>query len=169
MLDMMLDQQAQAAASALPRGGALSAVRTAKKASGSSSSPSSGGGLLGDWTQRLLGKSSHRALDFALGSIGLGIELLIEQRGEIGNLIGRRAGLSNDLLAMIDGKFVIYGGDASKDELIDGSDMSLVDNDASGFMAGYLLTDINGDGLVDGSDLAVIDNNAALFISSSTP
>ncbi len=82
---------------------------------------------------------------------------------------GAGKAFGSNLLAMIDGKFVIYGGDASKDELIDGSDMSLVDNDASGFMAGYLLTDINGDGLVDGSDLAVIDNNAALFISSSTP
>ena len=55
---MMLDQQAQAASSALPRGGALSAVRTAKKAP-PPSSPTSGGGLLGDWTQRLLGKSNR--------------------------------------------------------------------------------------------------------------
>ena len=75
----------------------------------------------------------------------------------------------NNLLMMVDGKYTIYGGDASEDDLIDGTDMSLVDNDAADFLAGYLVTDINGDGLVDGSDLAVVDNNAAMFISSSQP
>ena len=75
----------------------------------------------------------------------------------------------NNLLEMIDGKFTIYTGDASLDELVDGTDLALVDNDATDFIAGYLLTDINGDGLVDGSDLAIVDNNANLFVAAVYP
>ena len=48
--------------------------------------------------QGLLGQGSHSTRDFAFGSIGLGIELLVEQRGEIGSLISRRASLDLGVL-----------------------------------------------------------------------
>jgi len=75
----------------------------------------------------------------------------------------------NNMAMMIDGKYVLYGGEAMQDGLIDGTDLSMVDNDASGFTSGYLQADINGDGLVDGTDLSVVDNNSAGFVSSSLP
>jgi hypothetical protein len=68
-----------------------------------------------------------------------------------------------------DGYWVIWGGDANQDGLVDSTDMILIDNDASDFQTGYLVTDLNGDGLVDSSDMVVVDNNASLFISAVTP
>ena len=68
-----------------------------------------------------------------------------------------------------DGYWVIWGGDANQDGLVDSTDMIMIDNDASDFQTGYLVTDLNGDGLVDSSDMVVVDNNASLFISAVTP
>ena len=72
-------------------------------------------------------------------------------------------------LMMIDGSYTIFGGDAYHDDLIDSSDMQVVDNDASSTTGGYIATDVNGDGLVDSSDMEIVDNNAALTISAITP
>ncbi|HCT71147.1 MAG TPA: hypothetical protein DF409_09075 [Bacteroidales bacterium] len=74
-----------------------------------------------------------------------------------------------NLLMMIDGRYVIYGGDVNQDGAVDTADMTPVDNDASGFATGYLATDVNGDGTVDTGDMTIIDNNAAAFVSSITP
>ncbi len=51
----------------------------------------------------------------------------------------------SNLLMMIDGNYVIFGGDANLDGGIDTGDMTPVDNDAAGFVSGYLPTDVNGD------------------------
>ncbi|HPR27353.1 dockerin type I domain-containing protein, partial [Lentimicrobium sp.] len=74
-----------------------------------------------------------------------------------------------NLLMMIDGKYVIYGGDVNQDGSVDTADMTPVDNDASAFATGYLATDVNGDGTIDTGDMTIIDNNAAAFVSSVTP
>ncbi|HRW70591.1 dockerin type I domain-containing protein, partial [Lentimicrobium sp.] len=74
-----------------------------------------------------------------------------------------------NLLMMIDGKYVIYGGDVNQDGSVDTADMTPVDNDASAFATGYLATDVNGDGTIDTGDMTIIDNNAAAFVSSITP
>jgi hypothetical protein len=68
-----------------------------------------------------------------------------------------------------DGRWVIFGGDANQDGLIDSSDMILIDNDASVFAVGYIVSDINGDGLIDSGDMIILDNNAASFIAVITP
>jgi len=67
------------------------------------------------------------------------------------------------------GNYVVYGGDVNQDGLVDSSDMIEVDNDASEFAAGYLVTDTNGDGLVDSTDMILVDNNAGNFISAVLP
>jgi len=74
-----------------------------------------------------------------------------------------------NLLMMIDGRYVIYGGDVNQDGSVDTADMTPVDNDASAFVTGYLATDVNGDGTMDTGDMTIIDNNAAAFVSSITP
>lgn len=63
----------------------------------------------------------------------------------------------------------LYSGDVSRDGSIDGTDLSLIDNDATNFETGYRATDLNGDGIVDGTDLSVCDNNASNFVVKSTP
>ena len=74
-----------------------------------------------------------------------------------------------NLLLMIDGTYVIYGGDVNQDGTVDSGDMTPLDNDATNFMVGYLATDVNGDGSVDSGDMTIVDNNATGFISAVTP
>lgn len=66
-------------------------------------------------------------------------------------------------------KYCIYSGDTNQDGIIDGSDISVVENDAEILISGYVNTDLNGDGLVDGSDLSIVENNVALGISAILP
>lgn len=56
-------------------------------------------------------------------------------------------------------KYTIYSGDVDQDGTIDASDLSLIDNDAFNFVAGYMNTDVNGDSFVDATDLSIVDNN----------
>lgn len=66
-------------------------------------------------------------------------------------------------------RFAIYSGDVDQDGAVDGSDISLIDNDAANFASGYLPTDLNGDFIIDGADMAVADNNAANFVTVIRP
>ncbi len=72
-------------------------------------------------------------------------------------------------LLPMDGHYVIYSGDVNQDGFVDTADMSPVDNNASGFVTGYLASDINGDGMIDTADMTIIDNNGSEFISALTP
>jgi plastocyanin len=67
------------------------------------------------------------------------------------------------------GKYVIYGGDVNKDETIDASDVSIVDNSAYNSSSGYILSDLNGDDFADASDLSIVDNNAGNSVSVIRP
>ncbi|GAP42401.1 protein containing PKD repeat [Lentimicrobium saccharophilum] len=75
----------------------------------------------------------------------------------------------NNMLLMTDGHCAIFGGDVNQDGSVDTADMTPVDNDASDFATGYLVTDVNGDGTVDTGDMTIIDNNAATFTGTVTP
>ena len=66
-------------------------------------------------------------------------------------------------------RFAIYSGDVNQDGVVDGTDASVIDNDAFNFVKGYVAGDVNGDEIVDGSDAAVVDNNAANFVGKITP
>lgn len=63
----------------------------------------------------------------------------------------------------------IYSGDVNQDGLIEATDISIIDNDATVFLNGYVLSDLTGDMFVDGSDFAIADNNAANFVSVIRP
>ena len=65
--------------------------------------------------------------------------------------------------------FAFYSGDVNQDGTIDATDVSAIDNDASNFVGGYVVTDLTGDDFVDGTDFAIADNNAANFVSAITP
>lgn len=66
-------------------------------------------------------------------------------------------------------RFAVFGGDADQDGVIDGSDLSAVDNDAFNLALGYINTDMNGDNFVDASDLSIVDNNAFNVVTMITP
>ena len=68
-----------------------------------------------------------------------------------------------------DGTWVIYGGDTSQDCVIDAIDMINIDNDASNFTSGFINNDINGDGHIDSSDILLVGNNASTFVAKITP
>jgi len=66
-------------------------------------------------------------------------------------------------------RFGIYSGDVNDDGTIDATDLSAIDNDASNFIGGYVVTDLNGDDFVDATDIAIADNHAANFVSVIRP
>lgn len=74
-----------------------------------------------------------------------------------------------NLHLMVDGHYVIYGGDADQNGAVDTADFTPVDNDQSNFVSGYVTTDINGDGIVDTGDFNIIDNNQFSFVGSVLP
>jgi choice-of-anchor B domain-containing protein len=63
----------------------------------------------------------------------------------------------------------MFSGDVNRDKVIDGSDVGLIDNDASNFVGGYVITDLTGDNFVDGSDFSVADNNANNYVTAIEP
>jgi hypothetical protein len=57
--------------------------------------------------------------------------------------------------------YAIWGGDPTQDGIVDGSDMTAIDNASKPpALQGYYPEDVNGDGIVDGSDMTMIDNNS---------
>ncbi|MBV6477873.1 MAG: hypothetical protein HGGPFJEG_00618 [Ignavibacteria bacterium] len=67
-------------------------------------------------------------------------------------------------------RFAIYSGDVNQDGIVDATDLSLVDNDASNFVTGeYVITDLNFDQVVDGVDAVFSDNNASNFVTRQAP
>lgn len=66
-------------------------------------------------------------------------------------------------------KYCVYSGDVTQEGIIDGSDLSAIDNDAANFVTGYVATDIDGNYFVDASDASITDNNAAEFIQLIRP
>ncbi len=67
------------------------------------------------------------------------------------------------------GVYSFYSGDVDQDGIVDGTDASLIDNDAFNFIDGYKDTDLNGDRFIDGSDASYTDNNAFAFVGKITP
>jgi len=66
-------------------------------------------------------------------------------------------------------RYCVYTGDANKDNVIDVSDLGLIDNAGYNFKSGYVTEDINGDGVVDLTDLGITDNNSGNFVSTLRP
>lgn len=66
-------------------------------------------------------------------------------------------------------KWVLYVGDLNREGLIDGTDLSMVDNAISIFTSGYAIEDCNGDNIVDGSDGILVENNSSNFVGVLKP
>ncbi|MEZ4821552.1 MAG: hypothetical protein R2942_03710 [Ignavibacteria bacterium] len=66
-------------------------------------------------------------------------------------------------------KYCQYSGDVNQNGVIDLTDVILINNDASAFLSGYVVTDINGDRYIDLSDIVIASNNASNFVSKVVP
>lgn len=66
-------------------------------------------------------------------------------------------------------RFAIYSGDVNLDGAVDETDLLNVYNDASGFLTGYVNTDLTGNNTVDVSDLIIAYNNSKNFIITIVP
>lgn len=60
-------------------------------------------------------------------------------------------------------KYCIYSGDVVQDGIIDGADLSHVENSVAVSETGYINADVNGDSISDAGDLSIVENN--LFAS----
>jgi hypothetical protein len=72
-------------------------------------------------------------------------------------------------MKLMGGVYTMYGGDASLDGAVDGTDMAAIDNASTAVLGGYHSEDVNGDGVVDGSDMALIDNNSTAVVQVQRP
>lgn len=72
-------------------------------------------------------------------------------------------------LQLVGTKYCIFSGDVNQDDIVDLTDLGLVDNDAASISEGYISTDVNGDYFVDLSDLAITDNNTAAVVTIVRP
>lgn len=72
-------------------------------------------------------------------------------------------------MVMAGGEASFYSGDVNKDNVIDLTDGSDIDNDATNFISGYVRTDVNNDLVVDLTDASYSDNNAYNFVAVVTP
>ncbi len=72
-------------------------------------------------------------------------------------------------MTLVSGKYSFYTGDVNQDGFVDAADASLIDNDAFGFVTGYVNTDLNCDSTVDGTDALYASNNAFNFVGAVRP
>lgn len=70
---------------------------------------------------------------------------------------------------LVGGEYSVYTADVDQNDIVDGSDGSLIDNDAAAFATGYIASDLNYDEIVDGTDALFAENNAANFVSAAMP
>ncbi|MBK6537423.1 MAG: hypothetical protein IPH77_04685 [Ignavibacteria bacterium] len=63
----------------------------------------------------------------------------------------------------------MFSGDVNQDGIIDGSDISIVENDLSNSVNGHVATDLNGDDFVDADDLSLVDNNTTIGVIVISP
>ncbi len=66
-------------------------------------------------------------------------------------------------------KYCMYSGDVTQNGFIDLADVLSVFNNASAFVNGYVVTDVNGDQITDLADVLITFNNASIFVKAKTP
>ena len=66
-------------------------------------------------------------------------------------------------------RYSIYGGDVTRNGIIDLNDILQIYNSSGVFASGYVIDDLNGDSLVDLSDILIASNNSSAFVQKITP
>jgi hypothetical protein len=75
----------------------------------------------------------------------------------------------NRMKSMGDGNFALYSGDVDQNGMIDEGDFSIVESDTQLFLTGYISADLNGDNLIESSDYSLLQNNASALITVAKP
>jgi hypothetical protein len=70
---------------------------------------------------------------------------------------------------LVGSRWTNYSGDVNKDGVIDLTDLTIVANDASAFVNGYVLSDVNGDLITDLTDQLIVYDNSSQFIEVVSP
>lgn len=65
--------------------------------------------------------------------------------------------------------YCLYSGDVTQDGSIDLNDVIQINNNATNFATGYVVTDANGNSIVDLTDVLIAYNNSINFVSRKTP
>ena len=71
------------------------------------------------------------------------------------------------LLAGASGKYGMWAGDANKNNIVNGTDLSVIKNAIAVSAEGYILTDINLSASINGTDLSIANNTLSQSGSSS--
>nr|MBP9192427.1 hypothetical protein [Ignavibacteria bacterium] len=72
-------------------------------------------------------------------------------------------------LILKEGKWCLFSGDVNSDGLIDLADLIQINNDASDFASGYIVTDLTGDNAVSLEDVLIAYNNSVNFVEVRRP
>lgn len=65
--------------------------------------------------------------------------------------------------------FGMFGGDIEQNGFVDLNDVTLVYNDATSFVTGYVVTDVTGDNITDLNDIVLTYNNSTNFVTVQKP
>lgn len=68
------------------------------------------------------------------------------------------------LLAGASGKYGMWAGDANKNNIVNGTDLSVIKNAIAVSAEGYILTDINLSASINGTDLSIANNTLSIGI-----
>ncbi len=63
----------------------------------------------------------------------------------------------------------MFGGDIDQNGFVDLNDLTLVYNDASSFVTGYVVTDVTGNNITDLNDILLTYNNSSNFVTVQKP
>ena len=65
--------------------------------------------------------------------------------------------------------FGMFGGDIEQNGFVDLNDLTLVYNDATSYVTGYVVTDVTGDNITDLNDILLTYNNSSNFVTVQKP
>ncbi len=75
----------------------------------------------------------------------------------------------NNLCTLGDGYFAIWSGDIDRNNLIDFTDLTILQNNIILFSYGYNLGDITGDNCIEAADYSLLENNLPLLLQVLKP
>ncbi len=138
-----------------------------------------------DSSVSVLDSNGNGNFTFLNASNGVNYYLVVDQRNSINTWSSGVHSFTNDSLIynfttaaaqaygsnqkLIGARWTVYSGDVNKDGFVDLTDLVIIDNGASIFLTGYVVTDVNGDLFTNLQDILLAYNNAAEFIAEVRP
>lgn len=139
-----------------------------------------------DSSTGLGGQGSPHVINFVKAEDGVNYYLVVRTRNSIetwsksGGEVFTGGALTYDFtsaasqayqsnMILVGSDYSLYTGDVQQDGIVDLSDLTLILNDASMSLTGYVVTDLNCDDIVDLSDLVVASNNSSQIVSVKRP